>query len=256
MTTRAIVITTLLFAGGAAMLQAQEPAGIDPTIRELRDIKDLLRVLLSRIPAQPAPPSPAALVPVLPVSIAGAPTKGAADAALVVVEYADFECPYCGDFARRTLPVVEQHYIATGRVRWVFKHLPLQEIHPRAMMAAVAAECAGQQGRFWVVHDRLFNDQQHLDDASLLAAAKIAGVDSDRFQACVQGPGGIKVRQEAALARSQGYSGTPTFLIGWFEGPDLVKVERVISGTRDAAAFAAILDAMLAAAPSVPTAKH
>ena len=249
MPTRAIVISTaVLFATASAVLQAQRPAAGDPVITELREIKELLRVLVTRTQAAPAAqPSPVAMVPVAPVSIAGAPTKGNADAALVVIEYADFECPYCGDFARRTLPVLSQQYIATGRVRLAFKHLPLTEIHPRAMMAAIAAECGGQQGKFWVMHDSLFNDQQHLDDVSLLAAAKATGIDLDRFRACVQGPGGIKVRQDAARARSDGYSGTPTFLIGRNQGGDLVKVERVISGTRDAAAFGAIFDDMLAA---------
>ncbi|HTM02519.1 MAG TPA: thioredoxin domain-containing protein [Vicinamibacterales bacterium] len=248
MTTRAIVISTaVLFVTGSAVLPGQGPAASDAAITELREIKELLRVLVSRTqPAQPAQALPAAMVPVAPVSIAGAPTKGNVDAALVVIEYADFECPYCGDFARRTLPVLTQQYIATGRVRFAFKHLPLQEIHPRAMMAAAAAECADRQGRFWAVHDRLFNDQQHLDDVSLLAVATAAGVDVDLFRACVQGPGGAKVRQEAARARSEGYSGTPTFLIGRSQGRDLVKVERVVSGTRDAGAFASILDELLA----------
>ena len=142
------------------------------------------------------------------------------------------------------LPTLADRYIVTGKVRLAFRNLPLQEIHPQALMAAEAAECAAQQGKFWPVHDTLFSEQ-HLDDVSVVAALRVAGVDTSRFRECVQGPGASKVRQDLTLARSQGFNVTPTFLIGRNLGNGLVKVERIVTGLRDAATFATIVDSLL-----------
>jgi protein-disulfide isomerase len=193
---------------------------------------------------QPKTP-PRTVAPDAPVSIEGAPRKGPDSATLVLIEYADFQCPFCRDFARHTLPELEKRYVATGKVQLVFRNLPLQEIHPQALMAAEAAECAEEQGKFWEVHDALFMDQR-LDETSLLAKVRAADLDLARFSTCVQGPGAVKVRQDLAASRALGLAVTPTFLIGRRQATGLVKVERVITGVKDTAAFAAVLDSMLA----------
>jgi protein-disulfide isomerase len=188
---------------------------------------------------------PRAVPPATPLSIENAPRKGANSAGIVLLEYADFQCPYCGDFARRTLPELERRYVATGKVQLVFRNLPLPEIHPQALMAAEAAECAAQQGKFWEVHDALFMDQR-LDEATLMAKVRAAGVAPDRFSACIREQGAVKVRQDLAAARALGLAVTPTFLIGRRQADGLVKVEHIITGVKDAAAFAALIDPMLA----------
>jgi protein-disulfide isomerase len=81
--------------------------------------------------------------------------------------YTDYQCPYCARFERATLPVIEREYIDTGRVRLVVRHLPLETIHPAAFGSAVAATCATEQGRFWDLHSRRFENQKRLDAASL-----------------------------------------------------------------------------------------
>lgn len=104
----------------------------------------------------PSASGPMVEVPSEPLSIEGVPLKGSKSAKVVMIVYSDFECPFCGRFAREILPELERRYVATGEVAFVFHHLPLA-FHPLATQAAVSAECAGQQGRFWEAHDLLFS---------------------------------------------------------------------------------------------------
>ncbi|MGH7634592.1 MAG: DsbA family protein, partial [Gemmatimonadaceae bacterium] len=97
--------------------------------------------------AVPAPREVA--VPSEPQSLDGAPILGDPAAKVVIIEYSDFQCPFCGKFARETLPGFEKKYVSTGKAKIVFRHVPLEQAHPFALGAAVAAECAEQQGRFW-----------------------------------------------------------------------------------------------------------
>jgi protein-disulfide isomerase len=93
---------------------------------------------------KPPPPPPTPRLPVEPISIAGAALKGTASAPVAIVEYSDFECPYCATFVRTTFPDLDREYIATGRVLFAFRHLPLETIHKRAFRAAEASECANR----------------------------------------------------------------------------------------------------------------
>jgi protein-disulfide isomerase len=87
-----------------------------------------------------------------------------------MIVFADFECPFCGRFTREVLPIIEQEYLSTGRLQLVYHHFPLPS-HRNAVSAAVAADCAGQQGRFWDMHDKLFSAGQSLDLASTKSSA-------------------------------------------------------------------------------------
>ena len=89
-------------------------------------------------------------VPEEPVSIEGAQSKGSPTAPVVMIAFADFQCPFCGRFAREVLPELEKDYLETGQVQLVYRHLPLPN-HPLAIPAAQAADCAGQQGQFWPI---------------------------------------------------------------------------------------------------------
>src|ERR671911_211942 len=116
-----------------------------------------------------------------PVDPARDHVRGGADAPLTLVEYGDFQCPYCGE----AYPVVQELLERFGeQLRFVFRHMPLPDLHPRAPFAAEAAEAAGAQGRFWEMHDRLFEHQLQLDDDELRDHAEAVGVDdAARFDA-------------------------------------------------------------------------
>src|SRR5829696_7450400 len=104
--------------------------------------------------------------------------RGTSDAPVTLVEYGDFQCPYCGD----TYPVVQELLARFGgQIRFVFRHMPMADLHPRAPAAAQAAEAAGAQGRFWEMHDRLFEHQHALNDEQLREHAAALGLDMERF---------------------------------------------------------------------------
>ena len=133
---------------------------------------------------------------------------------LTVIEYGDFECPYCGEFARDTFPAFKARYIDTGQVRWVYRHLPLNN-HPRAEPAAEASGCAAAQGRFWEYQDLLFHNQDALAEADLEGYAAQLGLDLNAFGDCLSsGAEAARVARDVQAAGALGAFVTPTFFIG------------------------------------------
>jgi protein-disulfide isomerase len=146
----------------------------------------------------------------LKVPIGDSPHRGPTDAWVTVVEFSDFECPFC----RSEQPVLTNIEVTYGAdVRLVFKHFPLPSIHPHAEAAAVAAECAREQGKFWEMHDLLFTSA--LDDATLLDdAEQVPGLDVAAWQACLNAPEAAdRVAADLALGTSLGIEATPTFVV-------------------------------------------
>jgi len=184
------------------------------------------------------------------ISIQGAPARGSADARVIVVEYSDFQCPYCGKFARETFGTIEERYIGPGKVRYVFRNFPLDESHPKAFKAAEAAECANQQGKFWEMHAQLFANQPALDPADLLSHAKAVGVDESVFRKCLNGAARAKIRRDFNDGVKAGVGGTPTFLIGTAEKDGKVRVVKTLSGMQTTESFTRALDEVLAASVS------
>ena len=137
--------------------------------------------------------------------------QGPAGAPVTLVEYGDFECPYCG----RAYPIVKQIQQRMGsRLRFIFRNFPLKESHPHAEHAAEAAEAAGAQGKFWEMHDRLYQRQFALEDSSLAEYAADLGLDVARFtQELAQGTQAPRVREDFRSGVSSGVNGTPTFFI-------------------------------------------
>jgi protein-disulfide isomerase len=137
--------------------------------------------------------------------------RGPAEAPLTLVEYGDYECPYCGE----AYPIVKEiEEILGDDLRSVFRNFPLTEVHPHAFQAAEAAEAAGGHGRFWEMHDRLFENQQRLGRDDLLAHAKAVGLDVERFEADLeQGVYEARVRADFLTGVSSGVNGTPTFFV-------------------------------------------
>lgn len=139
---------------------------------------------------------------------------GFASAPVTVIEYGDFQCPVCGRFFDETYPTIRADYIDTGRVRWVFRHFPLTQVHADARDAAIAAECAGAQGRFFDYHDRLFANQNDLSDAALQAHAAALSLDTASFGACFDSRAtASRVDRDIADAAALNLSSTPTFFI-------------------------------------------
>ena len=137
--------------------------------------------------------------------------QGPAQAPVTLVEYGDFECPYCG----QAYPIVKQIQDQMGdRLRFVFRNFPLQQIHPHAQRAAETAEAAAAQGKFWEMHSQLFENQRALEDPDLLRYASALDLDVDRVKRELQdGKHTERVRQHFMSGVRSGVNGTPTFFI-------------------------------------------
>jgi protein-disulfide isomerase len=197
----------------------------------------------------PTPPLRPPLTAVSTISIAGAPVRGAESAPLVLIEFADFQCPMCAMFVRETWPRLSREYLDTGRLRFVYRHLPVEEIHAHALGAAQAGVCAHRDGRFWELHARLFVSPERLSPADLIDHAAGVGLDRDRFARCLAEPS-TAVRQDMAEAGRLGLRGTPQFVVGRVVGGDQVRVIGIVTGAQPFEVFDAALQAALAASES------
>jgi Na+/H+ antiporter NhaA len=136
--------------------------------------------------------------------------RGPEDAPITVVEYGDFECPYCG----QAEPVIRELLAGHGDVRYVWRHLPLSDVHPQAQLAAQAAEAAAEQGAFWELHDLLLDHQDALQPRDLVRYAGDLGLDVERFRDDLRrNTGAARVAEDVDSADLSGVSGTPTFFI-------------------------------------------
>jgi protein-disulfide isomerase len=177
-------------------------------------------------PAQPSP-TPG----VVEVSPDDDPAIGPADAPVLIVEFSDFQCSFCGRFARETLGQILDSY--GDRVRFVFRSFPLLSIHPQAQKAAEAAQCANDQGKFWEYHDLLFQNQQALDEESLKGYARQLDLDMAAFTDCLDTERHFtEVQHDLTDGQSYGVTGTPTFFING----------RLLRGAQPFSAFQAVID--------------
>lgn len=176
------------------------------------------------VAAQKAPvPSPPAAVataaptvaPAAPLNVSydsSDPARGPEKAPVTIVEFSDFQCPFCKRYVDETLPLILATY--GDRVRYVFRDFPVAELHPQAQKAAEAAQCAAEQGKFWEYHDRLFQNQGALDLPALEASAKALGLNEAAFASCLEGGKYAQaVQKDFADGRSYGVTGSPTFFI-------------------------------------------
>ena len=142
------------------------------------------------------------------------PVLGNKDAPVTVIEFSDFECPFCGRAFTDAVTGMKKDYVETGKVKFVYRDFPLS-FHPQATPAAEAAECADEQGKFWEFHDTLFQNQGSLSDAFYKQTAADLGLDTAKFNSCVESRKyRAEVQQDLAAGSAAGVSGTPTFYIG------------------------------------------
>lgn len=161
----------------------------------------------------PSPSAPSPSAPTTDVSADDDPFKGDPNAPITIIEFSDFECPFCGRFYSQTLDQLTKNYIDTGKVKLVYRDFPLS-FHPNAQKAAEAAECAKDQGKFWEMHDTIFENQQAIGVSALKGYAVTLGLDSATFNSCLDsGDKTSEVRADFTDGQKAGVSGTPTFFI-------------------------------------------
>ncbi len=179
----------------------------------------------------------------------GAAAKGSADAPVTIVEFADYQCPFCRRHFRATMPKLIDDYVEEGAVRYVLRDFPLEMIHPAAFEAAVAARCAGRQGKYWAMHDRFFEMQQTLPDRNWVEHAEALGLDAADFRACLEDEAvAAAVRNDQSEAANAGVTGTPTFFVGRGRpGESTMRAQRVINGAQPYRVFEQTIERLLAA---------
>ena len=138
------------------------------------------------------------------------------------MEFTDYQCPYCRQFESTTFAELRKKYIDTGIVRFVVRDFPLEEAHPNAMQAAEAAHCAGDQEKFWPMHDALFRDASKLGKSGLIDLAESLKLDMGVFRSCLDsGRHKLEIQNDQQVASSLQINGTPSFIVGKTTGEEL-----------------------------------
>ncbi len=183
---------------------------LDNAIAELE-----LKILEKQLPTnQPSIP--------LKISADNDPIIGNPDAPITIIEFSDFQCPFCARFHIQTLPTIMEEYIEKGTVKLVFRDFPIQSIHPNAVLASVAAECANEQGKFKQMHDILFEKQNEWSNLETVYAIELfnqyseqINLEQEQFSSCLSTAKYVKeIQNDLNDGRTYGVTGTPGFFIG------------------------------------------
>ena len=202
-----------------------------------------LKMLQNRLPTnQPSEP--------VKISSDDDPIIGNPDAPITIIEFSDFQCPFCARFHVQTLPLLLEEYIEQDKVKLVFRDFPIQSIHPNALPASVAAECANEQGQFKPMHDMLFDNQKQWSNQETVDALSMfsqyatqIGLEQETFDSCLTSGKYIEeIRNDLDDGRSYDVTGTPGFFIG---NDEIGYVE--LKGAQPFESFKKIIDAQLEA---------
>jgi len=234
----AVSLIAAFFAGSYTVLKSEETTKI-----ELNDsIKKLESKILRNQPSNLPDTKP------IRVSIDDDPIKGSNDAPITIVEFSDFQCPFCSRFHIQTFPLILKEYVDTGKVKFVYRDFPIQSSHPNAMPAAAASECAHEQNNYWEYHNALFERQTIWNNLeisdSINTFKKFAielGLNEDQFNSCLDSGKYIEeINKDLKDGTNYGITGTPGFLIG-NEKNGFVK----LTGAQPFEAFKKIIDSQL-----------
>jgi protein-disulfide isomerase len=254
--------------GFATPALAQSPTDLDAIKQELRslreaqeaaakDVEAIRTMLQQAMGPRPAgsPPGapPTGATPAKPgaaLHVVGRPSKGNPHASVTVLEYSDYGCPYCGQYVADVYRQIDRDYIKTNKINYVFKNYPIAQLHPTSINAHKAAACAGDQGQYWEMHDKLFTDQRNFTLDRFVESAGTLKLDAAAFRACVASTKHDDlIQQDIDEARAGGVQGTPVFVLALTDpNGQAVTPTRVIVGAQPYAAFTEAIDALLAQA--------
>jgi protein-disulfide isomerase len=180
------------------------------------------------------------------IDISGDPALGAEDALVTLIEFSDYECPFCIRHFTQTMGAIDEAFIRTGRIQYVFKDFPIAQLHPEAIRAHQAARCAAEQGKFWEMHTRMFSPAGTHTAAALEARATEAGLSLAPYRDCLASNRTVADVQASIEAAVQlGANGTPSFFVG-IPDPQTnrVRVVQALSGAQPFAEFEKVITAV------------
>lgn len=228
----------MFFLCAAGVMFAQDTRGLQRQIDDLRkgqeqilkqldEIRSLLKEQRPVNEAKPGPPS------FLSINVHGEPFRGEPKARVAILEYSDFDCGFCAEFATNIFPKIDANYIKTGKVRFFFRDMPSPE-HPFALFKAKVARCAGEQGKFWQMHDYLFAHQQPMGTGDAPKLAEAVGMDAGKLSDCLAADKYAFIAQRSlATAEKYHIDGTPAFIIGTLsEDGSFLRAPQIVLGTQ------------------------
>ena len=242
-----LLAAILLTACSQPAAQSNDPAELRKEIEALkRDIAEIRDFLKQATGGKFGGPR----IEDASIDLKGAPAKGSASAPITLVEVSDYHCPYCRRHVQQTQPRIYADYVDTGKVRHVFIHYPIDQLHPDAFRSHEAASCAADQGKFWELHLKLFEAPARTVD-QIMALAPAAGLDPTALRACIDsGKYSAPVRESVARMQTLGVDSTPMFLIGQTPKPgEPMKILRVVKGAHPFEQFKATIDPLLTGKP-------
>lgn len=215
--------------------------------KDLAEIKKMIK----DIKAAPAPRAAQPAFKEQVISIGPSPYKGKADATVTLVEFSDYQCPFCARNYRQVVPTLEKEYIDTGKLKFVMRENPIPSLHRNATNASLAALCANDQGKYWEMHNIMFDNQRELGADNLKAFAGELGLDTATFNECLDSKKHEKqIQSDIASGAKLGVRGTPGFVLGLTDpkDPDKAKMSVFVKGAKSADHFKAVIEDLLKSA--------
>ena len=249
-----IVVSCFLITAPALAKTSDELKALNEQVQNLQQgqvqiQKDLdeIKKLLKETPRAAAKPSKPAFAPT-DTKLGDVPYKGEYDAPVTLIEFSDYQCPYCKRHANAVMPTLITKYIDTGKLRFVMREYPIEHLHRRAIPASEAALCAGDQDQYWGMHDALFTDQKANTDENFQQYAASLGLDVSVFSECMSSDKFMdQIKADMAEGRKLGISGTPSFVVGLTDpkDPNTVHLTKFIRGAQSLQAFSAAIDELI-----------
>lgn len=233
---------------GVAVSAQQSTSDIEALRKEVEALKarqqqleSQLSQLLAALGQRPEPQQ-------VTINLTNAPSRGRDDAKVTMVEFSDFQCPFCGRHIRETMPQIDREYIQTGKVRYVFRDLPIESLHPQAPKAHEAVHCARDQGKYWELWERFFANPRELALDQMVSHATAVGLDPATFRQCVEsGKHAATVAGSLEEGARLGATGTPIIFFGLTQpGSTTLEATAIIRGAYPYDRFKATIDALLA----------
>ena len=215
-----LIITTVIAIGISSFLGGTYIANLDSNQISQEELDEAIAKLELKI-LQNKLPSNQPMIE-LKISADNDPIIGSSNAPITIIEFSDFQCPFCAKFHTQTLPKIMNEYVKEGKVKLVFRDFPIQSIHSNALLASVAAECANEQEKFKEMHDRLFENQnewnsKNTDNLIILfnQYSLEMEMEKEKFDSCLKNGKHIKeIQEDLEDGRTYGVTGTPSFFIG------------------------------------------
>ena len=241
-----LIIGLIVAVGVAAFIAGTYTSNLNSNQISEEDLEDAISKLELKLLQNQLPTEQSKLV--MKISADNDPVIGNLDAPITIIEFSDFQCPFCARFYTQTLPLIYEEYIDQGKVKLVFRDYPIQSIHPNAVPASVASECANEQGKFKEMHDILFGNQNEWSNQETVDALSLFSqyateiqLEQETFDSCLTSGKYIdEIQKDLVDGQNYGVSGTP----GFFVGNDQIGYVQ-IKGAQPFDIFKKVIDAQL-----------